>query len=109
MKNETDIMLASTIKSVRENLGITQEKLAEKVGVCTRHISDIENGKKSPSFGVLYQIVRVLGMRSEDLFYPDNSEPDTLAQHISRLLLLCGERDLIIVLGVVKTLLEYNK
>ena len=39
-----------TIKQIRTKLGITQKKLANKVGVSTSMINQIESGRSKPSY-----------------------------------------------------------
>lgn len=41
-------MTAADIKTFREGLGLTQEELAERIGVTHSAISQWESGKKSP-------------------------------------------------------------
>lgn len=56
------------VKAKRIELKLTQEELAEKVGVKTRHIAYIEAGEKSPSLAVAKKIALALGVTLGDLF-----------------------------------------
>jgi putative transcriptional regulator len=50
---------------------MTQQDLAEKVGVTRQTINAIELGKYSPSLEVAFRIARVFGVPLEDVFtYP---------------------------------------
>lgn len=64
-KNE----LGSAIKTARENLGISQETLAEKVGVSSAHIKHIEGGNRKPSVDVLFRIMKELQMSVDNLVF----------------------------------------
>lgn len=47
---------------------ITQEQLAEQIGVTRQTILSIEKGKYTPSVALALQLAQVLGVRVEDLF-----------------------------------------
>ena len=50
---------------------MTQQELAERVGVTRQTINAIELGKYSPSLEVAFKIARVFGTSLEDVFsYP---------------------------------------
>lgn len=55
------------IREVRKERDMTQEQLAEAVGVGTTHISHIENGHTIPSVQVLIDIINVLGCSADKL------------------------------------------
>ena len=59
------------MKEFRNRLGLTQEKLAEKVGVRRETIIYLEQGKYNPSLKLAYDIARVLEARIEDIFIFD--------------------------------------
>ncbi len=61
-------MLKNHIKQHRARLDMTQQDLAEKVGVRRQTILSIEKGKYAPSALLAFQIARALGMRTDDLF-----------------------------------------
>ncbi len=48
--------------------GMTQQQLAERVGVTRQTVNAIEGGKYSPSLEVAFQIARVFGRPLEDVF-----------------------------------------
>lgn len=52
--------LGNKIKELRKSIGLTQEELAEKVGIDNKHLSKIENGKHAPSFKTIKKISDVL-------------------------------------------------
>jgi transcriptional regulator with XRE-family HTH domain len=60
-------LLGETLRSKREEAGLTQEKLAEKADLSTVFISRIERGKESPSVDSLVKIARALNVRVHDL------------------------------------------
>ena len=61
------------IAKARNQKGLTQEQLAEKVDSNSGYISNIETAKKKPSLGLLIRIVNVLDL-SLDYLLVNNME-----------------------------------
>jgi HTH-type transcriptional regulator/antitoxin HipB len=55
--------LGRFLARVRQDRGLTQEELAEELGVSRRYISEIENGKPGLYTERLFQMLRLLGVR----------------------------------------------
>lgn len=62
------MILRNHIKQHRARLNLTQEDLAQKVGVRRQTILSIEKGKYVPSALLAFQIAGVLGMKVDELF-----------------------------------------
>jgi len=61
--------LVNQVRRLRfENGQITQQQLADKVGVTRQTIIAIESGKYSPSLPLAFKIARTFGVRIEDVF-----------------------------------------
>ncbi len=56
--------LGKNVKKAREKLGLTQEELAEKVGIHVSYVSRIERGKVNPSYDILENLAKVLKVKS---------------------------------------------
>ena len=57
-----------------ENSEMTQQQLAERVGVTRQTIIAIEAGKYSPSLTLAFKVARTFGVRVEDIFqYEDEN------------------------------------
>lgn len=57
------------IKDIRESLGMTQEELAEKSGVCRTTISALENGtERATTTKTLLKIASALGTTVDQFF-----------------------------------------
>ncbi len=65
------IKMKTRIKELRARHNLTQEQLAEKVGVRRETILFIESGKYNPSLKLAFQIAKVLDSKVEDLFFFD--------------------------------------
>ncbi len=59
--------LARHLQKVRIAHGITQEKLAEKIGTSTQWIGNIETGREVPNLAMLQKIARALGVKVKEL------------------------------------------
>jgi len=62
------MILKNHIKQHRARLDLTQEDLAQKVGVRRQTILAIEKGKYVPSALLAFQIAGELGMKVDELF-----------------------------------------
>lgn len=62
------VKLGLNLKKYRLEKCLTQENLAEKVGIHPTYVGKLEGGKNNPSVKMLYKITRVLGIKFPDLF-----------------------------------------
>ena len=60
--NRMVIALGEAVRTTRKNKNLSQEALAEKVGVCKRTIIDIEKNSGNPKFEILCTLVRELDL-----------------------------------------------
>lgn len=64
--------LRNRIRALRFERGeMTQQELAERIGVSRQTVNAIEGGKYSPSLEVAFRIARVLGAPLEAVFQYD--------------------------------------
>ncbi len=64
------------MKELREKHHLTQEQLAQKVGVRRETILFLEKGKYNPSLKLAYDIAKVLDSKIEDVFiFEENAQP----------------------------------
>lgn len=61
-------LLGQRIRDLRKSKKITQEQLAEKLGIGTANISYIENGKFAPSFENFEKLVNIFGIEPYELY-----------------------------------------
>lgn len=59
------VEMGARIKEARLKSNLTQEQLAEKLGIGPTYICDIERGAKFPSFGLFVKIVDVLNASAD--------------------------------------------
>lgn len=60
--------LGKKVQKLRHASKLTQEELAEKVGVSRAYMGYIEQGRNTPSLEVLEKIARILKVKLSDLF-----------------------------------------
>ena len=68
-------MLKNSLKQHRARCNLTQEALAEEVGVTRQTVIAIEKGRFNPSILVALRMARALGMSVDELFQLDGEEP----------------------------------
>lgn len=98
--------LGTTIKKARISANLTQDELAEQVGITGRYIMALENEHKQPSFEVLCKIILTLNIPADNIFYPENQYTENEKEQLLRLLSQCDERDLKIITATVRAMLE---
>jgi transcriptional regulator with XRE-family HTH domain len=98
--------LGAIINAARLKKGLTQEALAEKAGVGLRHIMGIENEGSSPSYEVLYKLVRELHIPADSIFYPERLSDDSQIDEITRMLYDCDKRSLSVIRATVQAALD---
>jgi len=60
--------LGNKIQRARNKTGLTQEQVAEKVGISRAYMGYIEQGRYSASLEIIEKITRVLKVKMSDLF-----------------------------------------
>jgi transcriptional regulator with XRE-family HTH domain len=59
--------ICNRIKKYRHEMGLTQEDLAEKVGVSRVYIGYVEQGRNTPSLEILEKIAKALKVRLSEI------------------------------------------
>ncbi len=69
MARAPKIVIENRIRAMRfAHAEMTQQELAEKIGVSRQTVNAIEGGKYFPSLEVAFQIARVFGTPIEEVF-----------------------------------------
>lgn len=85
-----DKRVGKRIKQRREELGMTQEQFAEKLGVATNYISTIERGASFPRYEKLVMILNGLQTSADAIFcdvldYSNDHKASELSAKIEKL------------------------
>ena len=102
--NRNGEALGDVVRTIRKNRHLSQEALAERIGVCKRTIIDIENNTGNPKFEILYPLVRELDLPLYQVFYPEVEENSELKNVLMQEVSSCSEYEMRVILSVVKSL-----
>lgn len=102
--NESINALGNAVRVTRKNKHLSQEALAERIGVCKRTIIDIENNVGNPKFELLCPLVRELDLPLYQVFYPEISENVETKKMLLKELNDCSDYEMKIILSIIKSL-----
>jgi transcriptional regulator with XRE-family HTH domain len=99
--------LGATIAAHRRGAGLTQERLAERLGTSAEWVSQIERGVGRPSVETVLRIADALGQSPSALFGVADALPADAAEDAAELLVLLGRlgpRGLRVLLATARAL-----
>ncbi len=102
------LRIATVIREKRKSQDLTQEKLAELVGVSTGYIGQLERGETMPSMPVLAALIDVLGIDANSLFFEEYGDlplSKEISLRASRLSMEHQE----IILGIIGVIEQTNR
>jgi len=91
MPNSDLKALGEKVRTERKLAGLTQEQLAERCHVSTKHIANIEKGSMNPSYEILLAIARVLPVSLDALITPGMGKTEIELKEFNRIYLSCPE------------------
>lgn len=110
---EYERILGAHIKDVRKRRNMTQETLAELVGVTSQHISNIETGKTKVSLSTFIKIVNELNIPPEMVLAECmRIETPALKSDIMDIIQDCNQMELKILAEIIessKIIIRKNK
>ena len=101
-------VLGTAIRTARLDKQMSQEELAELVGVTPTHIKHIESGHRKPSIDVLYKIVNVLTLSLDSIFLPPKMPESDLYQKAVLLIGQCNDSQLKVACATIQAMLNDN-
>lgn len=96
--------LGSIIKHARIEEALTQAKLAEKAGISTRYLSDIENKNEIPSLKVFISLILALRLPLDPILYPGTEATDELLRLFSQ----CDDKQIAVITAMTETMIDIN-
>lgn len=63
-----EILFTTKLKELRASKNLTQEELADKVGVVRQTIAYLERGEYMPSLGLARKLAKIFNKKIEDVF-----------------------------------------
>lgn len=109
MNKSVCVALGNAVRATRKSKNLSQEALAEKLGVCKRTIMDIEKNTGNPKFELLCMLVRELDLPLYEVFYPEVSDSSEMKNVLMKELSDCSDYEMKIILSVVKSLRDTLK
>ena len=95
--------IGQKIRKIRKAHGLSQEELAEKVGISTPHMSHIETGNTKLSLPVFVDIAAALEVRADDLLdNPTAATTSSSLDEIAAVLDRCNAQQAKVIADVVK-------
>ena len=96
------MILAKAIRGARNQLGWTQEKLAEEADIDVRTVIKIEQGKGNPMFNSLYSLIRAFRLDARQLFYYEQFSSAPTAAHLQEFVSTLSEDEAQKVMSIVQ-------
>ena len=95
--------IGQRIRKIRKAHKLSQEVLAEQIGISVTHMSHIETGNTKLSLSVLVALATVLEVRTDDLLY-DNcpAERNASIDSIVQMLNTCTTQQIRIIEDILK-------
>ena len=95
--------IGQRIRKIRKSRGLSQEQLAELVGISTTHMSHIETANTKLSLPVFVQIAEVLEVQTDTLLYDlPRDSVDQSANAIAAVLDSCDAKQARFIAEMVK-------
>ncbi len=95
--------IGQRIRKIRKAHGMSQDALAEKVGISTTHMSHIETGNTKLSLPVLVELAAALEVRTDDLLCDNSSaERSAAMDEIIQLLDTCTTQQIKIIEDILR-------
>jgi transcriptional regulator with XRE-family HTH domain len=101
------MLLGLRIKELRKRAGLSQDQLAEKVGIEAKYLSRIEVGKRYPSLETLENIADSLEVEMKELFdYFHHDSAETSPQEIENLTHKATKEELKLIHKLIRAVLR---
>ena len=94
--------IGQQIRKYRKAHGLSQEALAEQIGISVTHMSHIETGNTKLSLPVFVDLARALDVPADDLLEETPSRRSTALNELEQLLDSCNAQQLRIIADVAK-------
>ena len=101
-------ILGNAIKAARIKNGLSQENLAELVGIMPTHLKHIESEHRKPSIDVLFKLTKVLHISLDNLLFNNISISAEL--HTAEILLKdCDLKEIELIIDIIKSIQKHRK
>lgn len=94
--------IGQKIRQYRKALGMSQEQVAEQIGISLTHMSHIETGNTKLSLPVLVDISKILNVQTDELLFDGRGEKTIAIQEVAETLETCTVEQAQVIADVVK-------
>ena len=103
-KKQINIQVGQNIKREREKAGYTQERFSELIGIGSKSLSAIEQGRVGISLSLLLRIIKLLGLSTDSILLPEQrkNDVDDLTEQLQNL----SHQQFVFVRDIVYKVLE---
>ena len=96
--------MGRVFRNARESNALTQAALADKIEVSLRTIIAIENGKRNPTFDVLYRLIHALDIPADLIFRPNDLKNTSAQEQFMREYLNSTEQEQNIAMAAARSI-----
>ncbi len=103
----TKELLGSRIKELRKARNLSQDALAERVGIDSKHLSRLEVGGSFPSLDTLERLAQVLEVELKEFFeFAHHDEPKALKNTLTSLIRQLTDDQIRLAVKVLRALVR---
>lgn len=99
-------ILGNSIRNSRIEHHLSQEELAEKIGITSTHLKHLESEHRKPSIEVLFKLAKTLHFSLDNIIFPEEDTVRIKTQEICDLLPACNEKELQIIIDFIHILIN---
>lgn len=98
--------MGAILKGARLEANLTQDEVAERVGITTRYLMAIENEGKCPALDVWFRLIRTLHLSADALVYPENTADREQNEQLLYMIRSLNSRDKKIAQALIQSMLD---
>lgn len=98
--------MGAMLKTARLNAKLTQDEVAERVGITTRYLMAIENEGKCPALDVWFRLIRTLHISADSIVYPENTSEKDIDEQLIYMIRSLNSRDKKITQASIQAMLD---
>jgi transcriptional regulator with XRE-family HTH domain len=95
--------IGQRIRKFRKAHNLSQEQLAEQIGISTTHLSHIETGNTKLSLPVFVKIAETLSIQTDELLHDSPQNVFNTKQEILDILDSCSSKEMLILKDILKS------
>ena len=102
---ETKQLIGARIQQLRRIRGLSQEEVAERIGMSSKYLSSIERGRENPTLDTFLKLSRALDIEIFELFHYDRERsPKELIRALQELARKGGKEKLRLTAKIIEAI-----